>query len=651
MLEKILYKFHNSRVLKYTAVATLFVASIFIAFLSNGVEGGADSYTHYLISKYASLHPVNFLNHWGKPVFTLLIFPFTFFGITFAKIYNILAIFICAYFVFRTLKILNYPYAFLGFFITLFMPALFILQFSTLTEPTFALLISVGIFLFFRKNYIASSIIMSFIFLVRTESIVMYPLFFIAFLAIKKYKAIPFLASGFLLYSVIGYFVYGDFLWLITQMPYTGANAGIYGSGSLFHYYNNRKFITGEVIGALVVAGLLYLVYIFIFRKEERKISALQLILIAAPAIAFFAAHSYVWWKGNGSSLGLLRVMASIAPLFALLAMAGIQAADKHIFRHGSLYNLIKLSFIPFIAYIAIHTFPVPIKANATDREVIEASNWIKNSPYSSRKIGLYNGTFAYYTDKDLFSNNEVQWLFGTSPEKDISPGTIVIWDAHFGPNEGQTKRETLLNSKYFRVLNYFEPIEPIHVLNNYLYEIILFERLKDSTNIDNYALIEQIKQKNFDKKYAIKEIANTVFIKHSLITKSDTLRGFIMNKDSTFCHGFSAKASALSDKDFIIEAIADFYIPAGSTAPKVSIVASGLSKDNSAYLYQQSDMEAVPWWPDSTITLRVKMEVRQSDLRSRDDEIKVYTWYRSDKDRVLLKRIKVNFIYPRNQE
>ena len=48
--------------------------------LSTGVTGETDSITHYQIARYAFKYPEYFLNHWGKPLFTILASPLAQFG-------------------------------------------------------------------------------------------------------------------------------------------------------------------------------------------------------------------------------------------------------------------------------------------------------------------------------------------------------------------------------------------------------------------------------------------------------------------------------------------------------------------------------------------------------------------------------------------
>ena len=67
-----------------------FFVGLFIAFTCDGTADNGDSVQHYLISKYAWQHPVLFLDHWGKPLFTLLSSPFSQFGMEGMKVFNLI---------------------------------------------------------------------------------------------------------------------------------------------------------------------------------------------------------------------------------------------------------------------------------------------------------------------------------------------------------------------------------------------------------------------------------------------------------------------------------------------------------------------------------------------------------------------------------
>ncbi len=49
-------------------------------------------------------------------------------------------------------------------------------------------------------------------------------------------------------------------------------------------------------------------------------------------------------------------------------------------------------------------------------------------------------------------------------PEEKIADGEIVIWDAHFSPNEGRLPLENLMDNEYFRLIHLTRDKEPFTV-------------------------------------------------------------------------------------------------------------------------------------------------------------------------------------------
>ncbi len=62
-------------------------------------------------------------------------------------------------------------------------------------------------------------------------------------------------------------------------------------------------------------------------------------------------------------------------------------------------------------------------------------------------------------------------------PETGIEPGSLVQWDAHYGPNEGGMPLERLMDNDNFKVVRVFKPVYPFIVLGGYEYEVVLFAR------------------------------------------------------------------------------------------------------------------------------------------------------------------------------
>jgi len=66
--------------------------------------------------------------------------------------------------------------------------------------------------------------------------------------------------------------------------------------------------------------------------------------------------------------------------------------------------------------------------------------------------------------------------------------GDILIWDAHFGPNEGRVSFEALENDIHLEKMKSFFPVDKITVLGGYDYAIHIFRKVKtkmDGANTD----------------------------------------------------------------------------------------------------------------------------------------------------------------------
>src|ERR1051326_2975070 len=140
----------------------------------------------------------------------------------------------------------------------LFAPIYYGVMNSGLTEPLFSLALIFSILLVFQKKYDLAALVFSFAPLVRPEANFMLLIFIFYFVIRKKFRAVPLLLTGTIIYSIIGYFYFHDIFWLKTQNPYNDANAQTYGQvhGELFHYFLNYENITGLPLALLICAGI-----------------------------------------------------------------------------------------------------------------------------------------------------------------------------------------------------------------------------------------------------------------------------------------------------------------------------------------------------------------------------------------------------------
>ena len=484
---------------KYLVPAILliiFVSYAILALISEGTHGGADDIGHYRRSRYAYQFPHFFLYHWGKPFFTALSSPFAQFGFQGIRIFNVLCGTLAAYFTYRTAAHLKFKFPILGIFLVISSPLYTVLMMSGMTEILFSLVLILSIFLFFKEKYIWSALLLSFLPFIRNEAVVILPLFLVAYGWQKQWKAIPFLAFGFLFYSFVGGFYYDDFLWVIHKMPYRGTAQGIYGSGELFHYAEASKFIFGIAFAVLIVLGLgLWLLDPFIKPKKALRQWLIEMLVAYLPFIIYFSAHSYVWWKGAGNSVGLIRVMVAIVPSAALLG----------VFAWSRLMGLIPIRkiwkqaatalFCIYIVSTPFKIYEIPVPLVGTQRISKKASDWLRNSEYFENRIYYYDPFFTHFMRLNPYDEERShQFVHNREhPEEKITEGEIVIWDAHFSPNEGKLPLENLMDNPGFKLIHLVRDLKPFKVLGGYEYEIYIFQRIMEDDGLDNHQIYESL--------------------------------------------------------------------------------------------------------------------------------------------------------------
>ena len=469
-------KINNRLALIFITISALFF--LLFSFYSKGNWGGADSYVHYRISRYAFKYPSLFLDLWGKPVFNILSSPFSQFGFMGIKIFNVFVAILSAFFVYDIAKIHNWHASYMAVLMLLFAPIYFIIIPSGLTEPLFGLVLISAVWCFIKNRFILSAIVISLLPFARNEGFVLLPLFLVAYFWKKEFRAIPFLGFGFLLFSLIGWPVYHDFFWIFPQSQ-GGGDLGIYGTGSLFHFVKNIEGILGIPILFFTLFGIAFSSIALI--KNFRKINNERYfyLIVIGGFIVYFAAHSIVRWLWEGRSLGLIRVIAGVVPLAALIATRGLHELLERLTRSKVLSLIVISVSACLIVWYPFLKYKIPIRIG-DDEKLIELScDWLKEEKLDKHLIYFYDPLIPHYLGKDPFDRQQVHELVDDreNPQNGIPAEAIVIWDAHFGPNEGQLPLDHMLQNDSFELLKKFVPEHPFKTLNAYDYEIYIFQR------------------------------------------------------------------------------------------------------------------------------------------------------------------------------
>jgi len=481
LVNKIRALHHN-----YLALILLIISGIYlltVALISKGIYGDADSITHFEIARYSFRHPQLFLNHWGKPLFTILSAPFAQFGLDGAIFFNILCGLATSWLIYQLVTGLNVRSAWLAIPFVLFAPVYMINLFTSLTEILFGLVLVLSIYLFFRKKFIFSAIIISFLPFARTEGIIFLFLFLTAYIFLKNWKAIPFLLTGILFFSIAGMFMGKSTGWLITEIPYGEKGSEIYGSGSFWYYFKHLPSLLGLPIAILAGVGLFKL---FIQKpKKSKAVPVIQqttlFLLIAGSFFAFLLAHSFLWWQGMMGVIASKRFIAGISPLSGIFALIGLNFLFS-CFPHSlpRIKPILTSLLLALILYIPYRTYRIPARLELDNQVLQMTADELLKRGYSTEQVTYFDPKIPFFLNSDPFDENGTRRLAANQniPFYGLKDSSVLVWEPHFGGFERKIFLEDLWADTGLTMVDAFLPDEPYQVYKDQNYMTVLFKKI-----------------------------------------------------------------------------------------------------------------------------------------------------------------------------
>jgi len=480
----------NNKIIAWSILCGLFIYACIILILSSGTFDSGDGISHYLISRYSWHHHHLFLDDWGKPLFTMLSSPFAQFGLKGITFFNILCGLAASYFAYRIAEKLAIPFPYLAIIFTFSAPIYFSVVNSGLTEPLFSLMLILCIWLIMNQRYYLSAIVFSFLPFVRPEYIFVLPLFIFYFILKRKYLANFLLPAGTIVISIIGFFYYKRLFWLISQNPYSETNSQTYGSvrGDLLSYIAPYRDITGIALTILIILGIVWFAGASYLKKsnknpEENDYYLEEVLLIFGSFVNIFLGHTVVWATGIFPTLGLLRYMAPLIPLASIIALRGLHLINMgtDILKIPRLKGIIAACFALLVLYSPYALwYKIPFKLDSEDVVIKKATDWLKQSPNTDKKVfylAPYITPCLNIDPYDTSKRGELWSMNSRHPDQDMPHGSIMIWDSHFGPNEGKIKLDTLMKNPNLTLLQKFSPEEKFTVIGGMEYGVWIFQR------------------------------------------------------------------------------------------------------------------------------------------------------------------------------
>ena len=619
--------------------ALLLILFAVLSLMSDGYFGGADNISHYLISHFAFRYPPLFLNSWGRPLYTLVSAPFAQFGLQGAKLLNIILGVWTAWFAFRIARMLKIEPAMAAFAFVCFTPLYFAMMPTALTEILFSFIVILSIFLFLKGRYVASAIVISLLPFARAEGYVMLPLFLIALLWVRQARAIPFLATGIILFSIAGGFYYRDLLWLVNRFPYpVNYTHPIYNkAGSLWHFLGLRSFVIGLPLEILFIAGMGAMLRDLLSRDHAiRKNARMLAILVFTPFVVYFAFHSFLFWKALGGSMGLERVMAAVLPLAALISLKGFSDLAALLRKSGILSGSFMVFVIGAVLVTPFITYKTPCPLSPEEETIRRATAWLQASPYAHRLIFYTDNNVPYYLKADPYRKNPAECsLFGDSKFLDTIPcGSVLVWDAHFGANESKIPMDSLLGKRHQKVINYFRPAVPWITFGGGWYDCYITVAMGAGEVADNRAIRDSL-QEALDAASCYKTLYLNTFENpgdawdQSYLTADTVHRGkkaYRMDSRTEYSPGICHPVSTLPPESDNQELRVSLYVNIPVIGhDKNTLLVISFEHRNKSYSYTAVKLndrkEGAGRWNRVTIGTTVPK------FLSPDDQVKVYIW------------------------
>jgi hypothetical protein len=469
------------------------VVYILLVLLANGVNGGADTFVHYQMSRYSWIHHELLLNQWGKPVFTVLFSPIAQLGLQAVVWTNLALIFLEAFLVLKIANQLQLKRSWIAPLLFLTCPVVFDNAVSALTEIICALFLILFIHWSLKGKFWIGALVLSFMPFARSEGFVILGIAAMFFFFTRRWKYIPLLLAGSLIMNTIGYWHTGFPLWIFDSNPYVHTDITSYGSGSFFHFFMWSIPVFG--IGFFFLLKYTWNIALGVqnritvdWKKSVASVDSDAFVLrhqvlfwiVLGSFWGYFMAHTMLWWLGMWASLGLLRVMFVIAAPMVVLVLIEVNKfidAKPKLGKWKSIHVLIFLLCGTAIGSntLILGAFGAPVEYGIEESVLDNMHQWMLAENIKTE--GRVFAGHAYVTvllnidPNDYSKNHQLRdFMFAQS-------GDLIVWDGHYGPNEEQTPIDEIEADSTLVFLKEFRPKKEYRPLNDLPFYVRLYRK------------------------------------------------------------------------------------------------------------------------------------------------------------------------------
>jgi hypothetical protein len=275
----------------------------------------------------------------------------------------------------------------------------------------------------------------------------------------RKWKFIPVLLAGHLLYSLIGWFYYRDFLWVFNTLSYAVWNSS-YGSGSPLNFVYGMVDFIGIPLIVLFCLGTLWGLISFSRNILQRtNFNTEEFWLVYGGFFSVWLSHIVFWNFGLFNSLGLMRVMIAVIPCAGIICLRGLNTIlEMKIVSSNILLQKLLTALI--VVVIFINPFLQPGNSCAFDlsgnqKATLKAADKLKEriKGYTVYSSSAYS---SYVFDYDIFDSTQHRMLQDIDKGGKIPSKSAIVWDDYYAAFESKMALNNLMVDDRFELLDTF---------------------------------------------------------------------------------------------------------------------------------------------------------------------------------------------------
>ena len=288
--------------------------------------GEGDSIFHYLLARQAWVYPKVAVSAFARPVHKLLLVVPAHFGLPAARAASAFIAAILAWQTIRLAQDLQLRRALMAAPLLLLQPLTFALAADTMTELPAALGIVIAMRLWMRGSHATSCAVVSFLPLMRPEGFFLIAVWaaMVSLLHIRAWPAsgrwgtharrwlleLAALTPGILCWLLASRLFAAEWLYAYNNWNWPAGSYAAYGRGPIYHHAMLWPYYCGLALLPLFLLGL-------------RPSMVRPMLLPWCVWLLVFGLHSLLFWRGAFASAGLMRIMATTAPVTALICLFG----------------------------------------------------------------------------------------------------------------------------------------------------------------------------------------------------------------------------------------------------------------------------------------------------------------------------------------